>query len=320
MVWEVVDNSVDEALAGHADTVHVTLLADGGVRVEDNGRGIPVDMHPVEKRPDGRGRHDHPARGRQVRRQELRGLRRSARRRRHRRQRAVDAASRSRSGGTAPSGTSTTTSAKPGAAGEGRPDEEARHPITFWADADIFETTTYSFETISRRLQEMAFLNKGLTIVLRDERPGHSKVETGMAEEISLAEAAPGRHEARPSRPPRSPTGTTAASRTTSGTSTPRSRRSTSPSSSFSADGVGKNDMAMRLDVAMQWYDAYSESVYTFANTINTHEGGTHEEGFRAALTSIVNHYARGQGAPQGEGRRSSRARTSARVSPRSSR
>ena len=102
--------------------------------------------------------------------------------------------------------------AKPGPLEEVGPTKKRGTAVTFWADGDIFETTNYSFDTISRRLQEMAFLNKGLTIVLRDERPGHGKAETGMAEEITLAEAAPSRApRTRPSSRPRSPTGTTAA-------------------------------------------------------------------------------------------------------------
>src|SRR5919107_1554399 len=150
--------------------------------------------------------------------------------------------------------------AKPGPLEEVGPTRKQGTAITFWADDAIFETTTYSFDTINRRLQEMAFLNKGLTIILRDERPGHSKVESGLADEVTLAEAAP--------------------------------EAGAEDRAFEAAEGTGKNDMAMSIDVAMQWSEAYSESVYTFANIINTHEGGTHEEGFRAALTSIVNRYA----------------------------
>ncbi|MBW8766652.1 MAG: type IIA DNA topoisomerase subunit B [Geodermatophilales bacterium] len=260
MVWEVVDNSVDEALAGYCDTVRVTLLADGGVRVEDNGRGIPVDgLHGVGVTVvnalsteldvriwrDGTEWHQHYA------------------------------------------------EAKPGALEKVGPTKKQGTQITFWADPSIFETTTYSFDTISRRLQEMAFLNRGLTIVLRDERPGQSKAETGMAEETTLAEAAP------------EPGAEHAAFEATEITykydggledyvrhinakKTPIHRSIIG----FNAEGLGRNDMRMSVEVAMQWSDAYSESVYSFANTINTHEGGTHEEGFRAALTSIVNRYA----------------------------
>jgi len=292
MVWEVVDNSVDEALAGHADRVHVTLLDDGGVRVEDNGRGIPVDMHPVEKRPTVEVVMTILHTGGKF-----------------------DGKSYAVSGGLHGVGVTVVNAlstaldvriwrdgtewhqhydlAKPGPLEKVGPTKKRGTQITFWADPDIFETTNYSFDTISRRLQEMAFLNKGLTIVLRDERRGHSKAETGLGDELTLAEEAPAAgREAEAFEP------TEITYRYDGGLEDYvkhiNAKKSPIHKSviSFSADGVGKNDMAMSLDVAMQWSDAYSESVYTFANTINTHEGGTHEEGFRAALTSIVNKYA----------------------------
>ncbi|MCF6744832.1 DNA topoisomerase (ATP-hydrolyzing) subunit B [Blastococcus sp. KM273128] len=291
MVWEVVDNAVDEALAGYCDTVRVTLLADGGVRVEDNGRGIPVDMHPVEKRPTvevimtvlhAGGKFDGKSYGVSG---GLHGV-----------------------GVTVVNALSTKldvrvwtrgkewhqeyTEAKPGPLEEVGPTDKRGSQITFWADGGIFETTTYSFDTINRRLQEMAFLNAGLTIVLRDERPGHAKAETGVGEE-SLAEAAtPAEAEDEAFEP------TEITYRYDGGLVDfvgHINRRRTPIHKSvigFSAEGTGKNDMAMSVDIAMQWSDAYSESVHTFANVINTHEGGTHEEGFRAALTSIVNRYA----------------------------
>jgi DNA gyrase subunit B len=292
MVWEVVDNSVDEALAGHCDTVRVTLLADGGVRVEDNGRGIPVDMHPVEKRPTVEVVMTILHAGGKF-----------------------DGKSYAVSGGLHGVGVTVVNAlssqldvriwrdgtewhqhydqAKPGPLEKIGPTTRRGTQITFWADPDIFETTTYSFDTISRRLQEMAFLNKGLTIVLRDERPGHSKAETGMAEEISLVEEAP-----QAGTEDEAFEATEITYRYDGGLVDyvgHINRRKTPIHRSiigFSADGTGRNDMAMSVDVAMQWSDAYSESVHTFANTINTHEGGTHEEGFRAALTSIVNRYA----------------------------
>lgn len=292
MVWEVVDNAVDEALAGWCDTVRVTLLADGGVRVEDNGRGFPVDMHPVEKRPTlevimtvlhAGGKFDGKSYGVSG---GLHGV-----------------------GVTVVNALSTRLEvnvwrdgaewfqrydvAKPGPLEEVGPTKKRGSAVTFWADGSIFETTTYSFDTISRRLQEMAFLNKGITIVLRDERPGHSKVETGMAEELSVAEAAPeAGHEAEAFEP------TEITYKYDGGlvdyVAHINAKKSPIHKSvlSFAAEGTGKNDMPMSIDVAMQWSEAYSESVYTFANVINTHEGGTHEEGFRTALTSIVNRYA----------------------------
>ena len=141
--------------------------------------------------------------------------------------------------------------------------------ITFWADDAIFETLDYDFETLSRRFQEMAFLNKGLTISLRDERPDHVdedgearavvySYDGGIVDYVKHLNAAKGeahRHII-----------------------------------SFEAEDT---EARLSLEVAMQWNTGYSESVYTFANTINTHEGGTHEEGFRSALTSLVNKFCR---------------------------
>jgi DNA gyrase subunit B len=291
MVWEVVDNAVDEALAGYCDTVRVTLLADGGVRVEDNGRGIPVDMHPVEKRPTvevvltvlhAGGKFDGKSYGVSG---GLHGV-----------------------GVTVVNALSTRldvrvwtrgkewhqeyNEAKPGPLQEIGPTDKRGTQITFWADGGIFETTHYSFETINRRLQEMAFLNAGLTIILRDERPGQGKAETGIGEESVALEATDVAAEDEAFEP-------TEVTYKYDGGLVDYvayiNRRKTPIHKTvlgFSAEGTGKNDTAMSVEVAMQWSDAYSESVHTFANIINTHEGGTHEEGFRAALTSIVNRYA----------------------------
>ncbi|MCW2634063.1 MAG: gyrB [Blastococcus sp.] len=292
MVWEVVDNAVDEALAGYCDTVRVIMLADGGVRVEDNGRGFPVDMHPVEKRPTlevimtvlhAGGKFDGKSYGVSG---GLHGVGVTV----------VNALSKRLEVNVWRDGAEWFQRyelAKPGPLEEVGPTKKRGSAVTFWADDDIFETTHYSFDTINRRLQEMAFLNKGLTIILRDERPGQSKAETGMAEEITLAEAAP---EAGTEAAAFKPTEVTYKYDAglidyvahINAKKTPIHKSIVS----FSAEGTGKNDMAMSIDVAMQWSEAYSESVYTFANIINTHEGGTHEEGFRAALTSIVNRYA----------------------------
>jgi DNA gyrase subunit B len=292
MIQEVVDNSVDEALAGYADRVHVTLLADGGVRVEDNGRGIPVDMHPVEKRPTVEVIMTVLHAGGKF-----------------------DGKSYAVSGGLHGVGVTVVNAlstvlevriwrdgsewfqrydmAKPGPLEHVGPTKKRGTQITFWADGDIFETTYYSFDNISRRLQEMAFLNKGLTIVLRDERPGRGKAETGMAEEITLAEAAPAPGAEDEAFEPTEITykydgGLIDYVSHINGKKSPIHKSVIS----FFAEGTGKNDMRMSVDVAMQWSEAYSESVYSFANVINTHEGGTHEEGFRTALTFIVNRYA----------------------------
>jgi len=295
MVWEVVDNAVDEHLAGYCDTVRVTLLADGGVRVEDNGRGIPVDEHPVEKRPTvevvltilhAGGKFDGKSYGVSG---GLHGVGVTV----------VNALSTDLDVTIWRNGTEWHqhySETKPGKLDEVGPTAKQGTSITFWSDPTIFETTVYSYDTISRRLQEMAFLNKGLTIVLRDERPGHSKVESGVGEESLSEVAAPVEHVEEAFEP------TEVTWRYDQGLVdyvTHLNRRKSPIHKSvigFSADGVGKNDTAMSIEVAMQWSDAYSESVHTFANIINTHEGGTHEEGFRAALTSIVNRYAKDKG------------------------
>ncbi len=266
LVYEVVDNSVDEALAGHCDTIHVTLLADGGVRVRDNGRGIPVDRHPVEKRPavevvlttlHAGGKFDgksYAVSG------GLHGVGVSV----------VNALSSRlevevrRDGFVWTQPYVLSRPAEPLA--KGAPTDETGTMISFWADPDIFETfrdAGYSYETLSRRLQEMAFLNKGLRIVLRDERP-EVPTEVGFHYEGGIQDFV--RHL----------------------TSAKKSDPVHPTVIAFESEGEG-----MSAEVAMQWTDAYSESVYTFANTINTHEGGTHEEGFRAALTNVINRYAR---------------------------
>jgi len=290
MVWEVVDNAVDESLAGFCDTVRVTLLDDGGVRVEDNGRGIPVDMHPVQKRPTvevvltilhAGGKFDGKSYGVSG---GLHGV-----------------------GVTVVNALSTELDVEiwlngkeyrqhyaetvPGELRTIGPTDKRGTAITFWADPSIFETTVYNYETIRRRLQEMAFLNKGLTIILRDERRSTAAAESA-AEELLTLEAEPVEADEKPFQ------ATEVTYRYDGGLSDyvkhVNAKKAPIHKSviAFAADGTGKNDTAMSLEVAMQWSESYSESVHTFANIINTHEGGTHEEGFRAALTSIVNRYA----------------------------
>jgi DNA gyrase subunit B len=267
LVYEVVDNSVDEAMAGHADAIEVTLLADGGVRVADNGRGIPVDLHPVEKRPavevvlttlhaggkfDGKsyavsgGLHGV---GVSVVNALSTALDVEIRREGH--------VWRQRYEMTAPAGELI----------KGEATDETGTQITFWADGSIFETTTFSYETLSRRLQETAFLNKGLAITIRDERPDHTDggptvntfhYENGLSDFVSYINA--------------------------------KKEPAHASIISFEEEGEG-----MSAEIAMQWNHSYTSSVHTFANVINTTEGGTHEEGFRSALTTIVNRYARDQ-------------------------
>jgi DNA gyrase subunit B len=267
LVYEVVDNAVDEALAGYSDRIDVTLLADGGVRVEDNGRGIPVDEHPVEHRP-----------AVEV---VLTTLHSGGK---------FDGKSYAVSGGLHGVGVSVVNAlsarleveirrdgytwrqsyerSKPATVlARGEPTDDTGTIVTFWPDSLIFETTDWSFETLSRRLQEMAFLNRGLAIVLTDERPEHINGEPhvvsyqysgGIADFVRYLNA------------------------------------SKEPVHASVID-FGDEAPGISAEIAMQWTGSYSESVHTFANTINTAEGGTHEEGFRSALTTIVNRWAREQ-------------------------
>src|SRR5439155_24076332 len=144
---------------------------------------------------------------------------------------------------------------------KGEPSRKTGTTITFWADPNIFETTVYNFETISRRLQEMAFLNRGLLITVRDERE-----ETPV--EVSYQYKG----------------GIEVFVRDLNATKTEIHKSVIA----FAGEGEG-----IAVEVAMQWNQSYGESIYSFANTINTHEGGTHDEGFRSSLTSIVNRWAR---------------------------
>ncbi|HEU0040907.1 MAG TPA: ATP-binding protein, partial [Jiangellaceae bacterium] len=282
LVYEVVDNAVDEALAGYADLIVVTLLPGGGVRVVDNGRGIPVGEHPVEKRPaievvltvlhaGGKfGGSGYKVSG------GLHGVGVSV----------VNALSAKLEAEVFRNGYRWTQSFSLGVPDGPLEQHEATDQtgttITFWPSEDIFETTVYDFETLSTRFREMAFLNKGLTIIVRDERP--EGVDEGADEDVATEE-----------------------------NSRPREARyvyqnglvdyvnhlhiSKNPVHhtviDFEAESENGHGHVMSLEVAMQWNDQFAESVHTFANTINTHEGGTHEEGFRAALTTLVNRFAR---------------------------
>ncbi len=263
LVYEVVDNAVDEALAGYCDTIDVTLLADGGVRVYDDGRGIPVDEHPVEHRPAVEVVMTTLHAGGKF-----------------------DGKSYAVSGGLHGVGVSVVNAlsarldveicrdgyvwSQSYARGEpvgplvrGAPSQETGTTITFWPDGQIFEATDWSFETLSRRMQEMAFLNRNLAITITDQRQDEPRgaeyvYEGGIADFVRYINA------------------------------------SKDPVHGSVID-FGEDGDGISVEIAMQWSSAYTESVHTFANTINTAEGGTHEEGFRAALTTIVNRYAREQ-------------------------
>ncbi len=280
LVQEVVDNSVDEALAGFATTIDVTILADGAVRVVDNGRGIPVDEHQVEKRPalevvltvlhaggkfGGRG---YAVSG------GLHGVGVSV----------VNALSSSLDVEVCRDGYVWTQSYDHGVPraplNQGPATDRTGTTVTFWADAEIFETTHYDLETLSRRLQEMAFLNKGLTITLRDERPVSAEEEVDGSEGVAVPREQTWRYD-----------GGIADFVRHINRKKGEAHKSVID---FEAEDLGDDGEAgISLEVAMQWNGGFQESVYTFANTINTHEGGTHEEGFRAALTTLVNKFAR---------------------------
>ncbi|MEU6983945.1 DNA topoisomerase (ATP-hydrolyzing) subunit B [Streptomyces sp. NPDC046324] len=282
MVQEVVDNSVDEALAGHADTIDVTILADGGVRVVDNGRGIPVGIVPSEGKPavevvltvlhaGGKfGGGGYAVSG------GLHGVGVSV----------VNALSTKVSVEIKTDGHRWTQDYKLGAPtaplAQHEETDETGTSVTFWSDPDIFETTEYSFETLSRRFQEMAFLNKGLTITLTDERES-AKATVGADDPDAEAAAEP-------------------AARTVKYhyeggivdfVKYLNSRKGELIHPTVIDVEAEDKERMLSVEIAMQWNSQYSEGVYSFANTIHTHEGGTHEEGFRAALTGLVNRYAR---------------------------
>lgn len=270
LVYEIVDNAVDEALAGYCDTIDVTILPDGGIRCVDNGRGIPVDEHPVEKRSTvevvltvlhagGKfGGGGYAVSG------GLHGVGSSV----------VNALSHrlevevSRQGNVY---TQTYHDGVPDAPlKKGAKTDATGTTISFWPNDDIFETVDFDYETLRTRFQQTAFLNKGLRIKLTDERPleeGETEqrsddflYERGLVDYVEYLNSA----------------------------------KKTEPVHdeiiSFESEDTERH---MALEIAMQWTTAYSESVHTYANVINTHEGGTHEEGFRAALTTLVNKYAR---------------------------
>ncbi|MFC4603813.1 DNA topoisomerase (ATP-hydrolyzing) subunit B [Rhodococcus kronopolitis] len=284
LIWEVVDNSVDEAMAGYASKVEVSILEDGGIRVVDDGRGIPVAMHAsgvptvevVLTQLHAGGKFDSDSYAVSG---GLHGVGISV----------VNALSTRLDVDIKRDGSEwqqTYTESKPGELVEVGPSKETGTTVTFWADPEIFETTRYNFETVARRLQEMAFLNKGLTITLTDERAEVIDDEGTDTAEAPKSAAEEEEIAARPkikSRTYHYPGGLEDYVRHINKTKTAIHNSVVG----FTAKGTGHE-----LEVAMQWNSSYSESVHTFANTINTHEGGTHEEGFRAALTATVNKYA----------------------------
>ncbi|MFC0674970.1 DNA topoisomerase (ATP-hydrolyzing) subunit B [Brachybacterium hainanense] len=289
MVQEIVDNSVDEAMAGYGDSIEVSLLEDGGVRVVDHARGIPVAMHPTENKP------------------------------------AVElvltvlhAGGKFGGGGYAVSGglhgvgssvvnaLSTRMEVEIGRDGhvwrqaylrgvpeaplaQGEETDRTGTTITFWADPEIFESTVYDFEILRKRFQQMAFLNKGLRISLTDERAPEVEEDEALDVELAAEKAA-------------EPVGPkTVSYRYERGLADyveflNKAKRAEVIHPEIIGFESEDTSSMISVEIAMQWTGAYSESVHTYANTINTHEGGTHEEGFRSALTGIVNRYGRANG------------------------
>ncbi|CAN5350658.1 DNA topoisomerase (ATP-hydrolyzing) subunit B [soil metagenome] len=281
LVYEVVDNSVDEAMAGRCSRIEVRLLDDGGVRVSDDGRGIPVG--------------EHPRLGKSALEVVLTVLHAGGK---------FDGKSYAVSGGLHGVGVSVVNALSSRLVADVRRD--GRHyrqsyrrgvpdgpvtdvgpadgtgtVVTFWADADVFEETLdYNWDTLTGRFRETAFLTAGLTIDVVDERPGLEPAqgprravfhyERGLRDFVTHLNA----------------------------TKEPLHDSIIN----FSASGQGA-DGPHEVEVAVQWNSTYHESIHTFANTINTHEGGTHEEGFKKALTSVVNRFVRDGGTQKGNGR-----------------
>ena len=291
LVWEVVDNSVDEAMAGHADKVEVTILADGGIEVIDNGRGIPVEMHPsgaptvqvVMTQLHAGGKFDSESYAVSG---GLHGVGISV----------VNALSTRVEADIKRDGKhwyQNFTNAIPEELVAGGPAEGTGTTVRFWPDPEVFETTVFSFELIARRLQEMAFLNKGLTITLTDKRASEEEIELEtLAEEIAEGDpetAVEAAEEKVVKKKEKKKTFYYPNGLQDYVEHLNKSKTAIHPTI-ISLEVKGEN---LEVEVAMQWNSGYAQSVHTFANTINTIEGGTHEEGFRAALTSLMNKYAR---------------------------
>ncbi len=309
LVWEIVDNAVDEALAGEADRIDVTLTAEGAVRVRDNGRGIPTDIHPIEKKPavelvltqlhaGGKfGGAGYKVSG------GLHGVGSSVVNALSER---LDVEVRQRGKvftQTYHLGVPQAPLAERDPATEA--DRQTGTTVTFWPSADIFDTVDFDYETIRARFQQMAFLNKGLTIALVDERPHEVKTDVDALDDDPIDGEGPDDDGVTPG----TERGSGAAAATPGRTHTYRydnglldyvtylnkSKRSEPVHEEVIAFENTDEERMLSLEIAMQWTGAYTEAVHTYANAINTHEGGTHEEGFRSALTRMVNDFAREQ-------------------------
>ena len=293
LVYEVVDNSVDEALAGYASHIEITIQADGGVRVQDDGRGIPVDEHPTEHKstvevvmtvlPAGGkfGGGGYAVSG------GLHGVGISV----------VNALSKKVITEVHRQGYSWHISFANGGIPDGplrrgKASQKTGTIQTFYPDPEIFETVEFDFETLRARFQQMAFLNKGLTISLTDERDQFEGGDEVAEEEDEKDKVLPLNRVGANSEGYR-----TVTYRYDNGLFDYVHFLNAGSKTVINEDIIyfeaEDNVRHMALEVAMQWTGSYKESVHSYANTINTHEGGTHEEGFRAALTSLVNRYAR---------------------------
>ncbi len=265
LVYEVVDNSVDEALAGYCDDIQVFIRKDGSVRVIDNGRGIPVDINQQEQKSTvevvltilhagGKfGGGGYSVSG------GLHGVGISV----------VNALSKELDVEVRRQGHVWRMSFENGIPTaplvEGESSTETGTTVTFWPSLETFETVEFDYETLRARFQQMAFLNKGLRITVTDERSDEDVIdsyryERGLVDYVEYLNKA---------------------------------KKNDLIHLEVIAFESEDSDRKISLEVAMQWTNGYTESVHTYANTINTHEGGTHEEGFRAALTTLVNKYAR---------------------------
>ncbi|HET8738622.1 MAG TPA: DNA topoisomerase (ATP-hydrolyzing) subunit B [Acidimicrobiia bacterium] len=263
LVWEVVDNSVDEAMAGHCTKISVTLRADGGVEVVDDGRGIPVDRMEKTKQSalttilttlHAGGKFEQ---GAYTVSGGLHGVGVSV----------VNALSSKleaevRRDGYMYTQTFAVGQPKTKDPKKDRPAKKTGTTIRFWPDPDIFtETLEFDYDIVASRLRETAFLNRGLQITLTDERPEKPVTETfqykgGLVDFVNHLNA------------------------------------KRDPLHAHIIDISDSADDA-EVEVALQWTTSYTESILSFANNINTHEGGTHEEGFRKALTKAINDFAR---------------------------
>ena len=281
LVQEIVDNSVDEALAGYCDDIEVTILADGGVRVADNGRGIPVGIHKSEGKSTvevvltvlhaggkfGGGAYAVSGGLHGVGSSVVNAL--STRLEVEVRQQGYVWRQSYRDGG------------QPLAPlAQGEESSKTGTTITFWPDDTIFETVDFDYDTLRTRFQQMAFLNKGLRISLRDERPNALVPDDNPGDGVDEPQ-------------PRNDSFLYERGLVDYVEHLNKVRHADVVNDEIIEVESEDPGRRIALEMAMQWTTSYTENVFTYANTINTHEGGTHEEGFRAALTTLVNRYAR---------------------------